>query len=144
MYTLKRVQITCPNCKFEFPYNKAALENKIKFIGKRIQELNKKIAMLNKIPKEKLNVKEYKKTKKEFDDYTELLTDLKLARETLKQQEDTLILENLKFIIKEEYGEEVKIRLFDEALRRSAAYETSDMMSLGYYSHAGGKRVRKV
>ena len=144
MYALKRVQITCPSCKYEFPYNKAALEDKIKFIGQRIYDLNKKIAMLNKIPKDKLNINEYKKAKKEKQDYTELLTDLKLTRETLKNEEERIILINLKKIIKEQYGEEVKTRLFDEALRRSAAYETSDMMSLGYYSHAGGRRVRKV
>lgn len=139
MYTLKRVQVTCPNCKFEFPYNKAALEKKIKYLGHRIDENKRKLSNLSNASSEKV-----KRIKKEIKEAEDLLSDYKLYRETLKQQEDTLVLENLKHIIKEKYGEEVRILLVDEALRRSAAYETSDMMSIGYYSHAGGKRVRKV
>lgn len=143
-YILKKVQVTCPNCKYEFPYNKQALEKKINFIGNKINELNKLVQSLKKIPKDKLNADELKRVQRKLDSYIELITDLKLVRETLKETEDTNILCNFKAVIKEQYGQEIYTRLFEEALRRSAAYNTEDVMNIGYYSHSGGKRVRKV
>ena len=144
MYELKKVQITCPNCKHEFPYNKVALDKKIHMLGQKINELNRLKQKLKNIPEENLNKEELKRIDKRLDTYHEILSDLKLTRETLKEQEDKNILNNLKQVIRENYGKEIYDRFLDEALRRSAAYETSDMMGIGYYSHAGGKRVRKV
>lgn len=144
MYELKKVQITCPNCKYEFPYNKAALDNKIRLLGKEIHQLDILMQKLNKIPDEKLNKEEIKRIKKKKDEYQQQLVDLKLTRETLKESEDRNVLANLKQVIRENYGKEIHDRFLDEALRRSSAYETSDLMNIGYYSHAGGKRVRKL
>lgn len=143
-YVLKKVQITCPNCKYEFPYNKQALEKKIHVLGNKISELQKLISALKKIPKDKLNVEELKRVQRKIDSYIELLSDLKLVRETLKESEDKNILCNLKAVLKEQYGQETYVRLLEEALRRSAAYNTEEIMNIGYYSHSGGKRVRKV
>ena len=143
-YTLNRVQITCPQCKFEFPYNKRALENRIKAVGQTIFEKRNELAKINKIPKEKLNKEELKRRKKEIEYFENNLMELKMKRDTLKDQEDTLVLKNLKNLIKEQYGDDVYKRLVDEALRRSAAYNTENMMKLGYYSRAGGKVISKI
>lgn len=143
-YTLDKVQITCPNCKYEFPYNKRALENRIKAVGQTIFEKRNELAKISKIPKEKLNKEEVKRRKKEIEYFESHLMDLKMKRDTLKDQEDDLVLKNLKYLIKEQYGEEVYARILDEALRRSTAYDTEDMMSIGYYSRAGGKKISKI
>ena len=60
-YEFKKVQITCPNCKYEFPYNKQALEKRINQIGCDINKLNKRIKMVKKIPSEQLNLDELKR-----------------------------------------------------------------------------------
>lgn len=143
-YELKKVQITCPNCKYEFPYNKRALENKIKVLGQDIQRVNKKLAIIVNLPEDQVNQIEYKRVKQEYFNLQQLITDYKLIRETLKENEDLTVLANLKMVLKKLGGDDLYKRCMDEALRRSAAYDTEDMMGIGYYSHAGGKRVRKV
>lgn len=143
-YELKKVQITCPNCKYEFPYNKAALQKKINQLGNKIQELMRLKKTLKNIPEEKLNKEELKRIDKQLDNYQQTLSDLKLIRETLKEQEDIFVFQNLKAVLKEFYGDEGYKRCMDEALRRSSAYNTEDMMSIGYYSKADGKHIKKV
>lgn len=144
IYNLKRVQITCPNCKYEFPYNKESLDKKINNIGNEIQRLSKLINKIEKIPDESRNEKELNRIKKEYSDYQKLISDLKMARETLKQEEDRTNYYNLKSIIKEFYGEKEYKRCIDEMLRRSEAYNTKDIMKLDYYSSSTGKPIKKL
>ena len=101
VYTLKRVQITCPNCHYEFAYNKQALDKKIANLGQKIIELNILIGKINKIPDETRNEKEKKRLVKLNQSYQNQLTDLKQKRECLKEQEDITNYNNLKDIIKQ-------------------------------------------
>ena len=128
VYTLKRVQITCPNCHYEFAYNKQSLDKKIKNLGQKITELNILIGKINKIPDETRNEKEKKRLIKLNQSYMDQLNDLKLKRECLKEQEDRTNYLNLKDIIKQFYGEKEYRRCIDEMLRRSEAYSIEDMM----------------
>lgn len=144
VYTLKKVQITCPQCKHEFPYNKASLDKKIAWVGKRINEYNKLISSLSKIPEEKLNKEEFKRLNKEKERLQDMLVDLKLTRETLKAEEDRNVFNNFKEVVKEFFGKDEYFRCLDEALRRSASYNTENIMGIDYYSSATGKPIRKV
>ena len=67
MIKLKKVQITCPNCKNEFKYNKKALEKRIKNLGQRISELQQGLKRLKSTGKE--NDKSYFQTKRKLDIY---------------------------------------------------------------------------
>lgn len=128
VYTLKRVQITCPNCHYEFAYNKQALDKKIANLGQKIIELNILIGKINKIPDETRNEKEKKRLVKLNQSYQDQLTDLKQKRECLKEQEDITNYNNLRDIIKQFYGEKEYKRCIDEMLRRTEAYSIEDMM----------------
>ena len=142
-YTLNRVQITCPNCKYEFPYNKQALQQKIDFLGHKIKCLNDKIRIIPKNPAHKRQPK-IEHLKRLLEQYEAQLSDLKLIRETLKEQEERMVLNNLKQVIKEFIDDDTYVRCMDEALRRTEAYKIENMMGIGYYSHSKGTRIRKV
>ena len=138
-YELKKVQITCPNCKYEFPYNKNMLEKKINQLGNDIQKITKKINYIKKaIPKEEINVKELNKLEEEKENMIHILTDYKLRRKTLKQSEDRLVLNNLKIALRELGGEELYKLCMDRALRESQSYNTNEIMSRRNYTHSGG------
>lgn len=144
VFDVKNIQITCPNCKYEFPYNKRALDKKINNIGLKIFENAKLIKKISAIPDESRNDEELKRLKKENDNYKIILSDLKTKRETLKENEDITNYYNLKAIIKEFYGDKEYQRCLDEMLRRSSAYEVEDMMKLGFYSSSTGRPIKKV
>lgn len=144
VYILRNAQLTCPNCKYEFPYNKNALDKKINKIGQIIHDNAKLITKIKNIPDEVRNDNELKRLIKENDYYNLMLFDLKQKRENLKQEEDRTNYENLKMIIKEFYGEKEYLRCIDEMLRRSKAYNTEDMMKIGFYSSSSGKVISKV
>ena len=144
VYTLKNVQLVCPNCKYEFPYNKNALDKKINKLGQLIHEKTILIKKIKKIPDEIRNDKEIERLEKEKSYYELMIFDLKQKRENLKEQEDRNVYENLKIVVKEFYGEKEFKRCIDEALRRSVAYDTEDIMSIGYYSKSDGKHINKV
>lgn len=142
-YTLNRVQITCPNCKYEFPYNKQTLQQKIDFLGHKIKCLNDKIRIIPKNPEHKRQPK-IAHLKRLLEQYEAQISDLKLIRETLKDQEERMVLNNLKQVIKEFVDDDTYVRCMDEALRRTEAYKIENMMGIGYYSHSKGTRIRKV
>lgn len=73
-----------------------------------------------------------------------MLSDLKLKRNILKEQEDIVIFKNLKDVIKEKYGYEQYEKCLDEALKRATAYNIKDTMGIDFYTRAGGERVKKV
>lgn len=143
-YELKRVQITCPNCKYEFPYDKNALDKKIALLGKRMQELNHKLKIINRLPEDKVNKEEYNRIKYQFLANEDLIADYKLVRATLKQEEDRLVFNNLKIALRELGGDDLYKRCMDQALRESTAYTTENSMGIGYYTRAGGKHINKV
>ena len=128
VYELKNVQVTCPNCKYEFQYNKQAMDKKINLLGNKINEINNLIKKSKKIPDDIRNDKEIKRLNKQMDNYQNLLFDLKQKRECLKEQEDITNYYNLKAIIKEFYGDKEYKRCLDEMLRRSEGYRLEDMM----------------
>lgn len=144
-YELKKVQITCPNCKYEFPYNKNMLEKKINQIGNDIQKITKTINHIKKaIPKEKVNTEELSRLEKEKEYMIHILSDYKLERETLKQSEDTLVLSNLKIALRELGGEELYKICMDRALRESKSYQLQEMMYVKNNTHNEGGSLQKI
>lgn len=144
VYTLRNVQLICPKCKYEFPYNKNALDKKINKVGQMIFERNNLIKKIEKIPDELRNDDELKRIKKEVEYYGLMLFDLKQKRENLKQEEDRTNYENLKMVIKEFYGEKEYYRCLDEMLRRSASYDLKTQMIHKEYTHSEGGSINKL
>lgn len=144
-YELKKVQITCPNCKYEFPYNKNMLEKKINQIGNDIQKITKTINYIKKaIPKEEVNIEELSRLEKEKEYMIHILSDYKLKRETLKQSEDTLVLNNLKIALRELGGEELYKMCMDKALRESKSYQLQEMMYVKNNTYNEGGSLQKI
>lgn len=144
VYMLKNVQLTCPNCKYEFPYNKNSLDKKINKIGQIIHEKDNLIKKLKKIPDDIRNDNEIKRIEKEKEHYSLMLFDLKQKRENLTQEEERTNYNNLKGIIKEFYGEKEYLRCLDEMLRRSEAYDIEQIMKLDHYSSSTGNPIKKI
>ena len=143
-YKLKNVQLICPKCKHEFPYNKDALDKRINYIG---QIINEKMILINKlknIPDDSRDDKEIKRLDKERKYYSLMINDLKFKRELLKTQEDDVLLKNLKDTINDMYGEKQYKKILEEALRRSKAYKITDTMGIDFYTRSKGTRLKKV
>ena len=143
-YKLKKVQITCPNCKHEFTYNKIGLENKIKKMGIEIHNIGMTINGIKKMPEEKINKSEIKRLEKQRRNMEKLLSDYKLIRETLKENEDKVVFENLKNAIRQIGGEELYKLCMDTALRDSKAYNIDEMMCVKNNVHNDGGSLQKI
>lgn len=144
-YELKKVQITCPNCKYEFPYNKNMLEKKINQIGNDIQKITKTINYIKKaIPKEEVNQDELDRLEQRKEYMIHILSDYKLERETLKESEDKNVLANLKIALREIGGDEMYKLCMDRALRDSKAYRLEEMMTVKNNTHNEGGSLQKI
>lgn len=143
-YKLKNVQLICPKCKHEFPYNKNALDKRINYIGQIINEKMILIDKLKNIPDDSRDDKEIKRLDTERKYYSLMLNDLKFKRELLKKQEDDVLLKNLKETINDMYGEKQYKKILEEALRRSKAYKITDTMGIDFYTRSKGTRLKKV
>ena len=143
-YDLKKVQITCPNCQYEFPYNKEYLEKKIQQLGLDIKKINDTLTYINNLPEEKRNIKEIKRLEQNKENIKNLLSDYKLERETMKQFEDKVVLSNLKIALREIGGEELYKICMDRALRDSKAYKINEMMNVKDYTHNDGGSLQKI
>ena len=128
-YELKRVQITCPNCKHEFPYNKKALETRIKQLGQAKYKITLELKKCNENSE---NNNKRKRLLNEMFNYEERINDYNLLNSTLKENEDLTVFNNLKLAIKEIYGDEAYKLCMDKALRESNAYTTEKNMRNWY------------
>ena len=142
-YKLEKVQITCPNCRYEFPYNKQALDKKIKKIGINISQIQKTINRIRQLPPEQINQKEITRLEKQRYGLENLLDNYKLERETLNECEDRLVFENLKIALREIGGDELYKLCMDRALRDSKAYTLQETMNVKDYTHNEGGNIQK-
>ncbi len=148
MGNVKRVQLICPQCKYEFQYNIGVLEDKRREIQAELVNINKWLTNFNQLPtevkKQSKNVKERKDKvlllEKKKSEICEINSKLRLARTEIETQEFRIF----KGIIKEFYGDKEFKKCIDEMQEREKAYKISDTMGIDYYSNATGKHVNKI
>ena len=141
----KRVQLTCPKCKYEFPFNLGKTDEDLMKIGKEIQNINKQLASYNKLSikqPEQIAWRERAVLKLGYlhKEYADLKAKSKVVHEKLNEYSYKI----LKDIIKDFYGEKEFIRCINELVEREKAYTLDSAMNLDYYTHKKGSVIQKV
>ena len=128
------LQMTCPYCKREFPYDNGELDRKISLAGQRIREITMELAEIKamhpnlKKKREghrKVLVLKLNKAQKE-------ITELKAVRKACDQQIKHYEFETFKNLVKERYGEEEYRKLFTRVEEELQAYRASSLMKREY------------
>lgn len=128
------VQMTCPYCKKEFPFNNGDLDRKISSIAQRISTINRELAEINAMHPKAKRFKEGRRKVLvlELSELVEKITELKTVRKATDQQIKAYEYQAFKDIVKERYGEaEYKkiIEMVDEEIK---AYQISGLMRHEY------------
>ena len=129
------IQLTCPFCKKEFPFDNGALDAEIHKLGIRVSQLSKRLGEIKALPAHQKNAS----TKKERDNLiAELesrkarLTELKAKRKVVDQQKNLYAFMIFKEIVKDKYGDEEYQRILAQTMEELQAYQVSGMMRREY------------
>lgn len=129
------IQLTCPFCKKEFPYDNGALDAEIHKLGVRVAQLSKRLSEIKALPSAKKNAA----TKKERDNLiAELesrkarLTELKAKRKVVDQQKNLYAFMIFKEIVKDKYGIEEYKKILNQTEEELQAYQASGLMRHEY------------
>jgi hypothetical protein len=130
MKTPDRVQLTCPYCKKEFPFNNGWLDKEYEAEKTELQRLTREISVLKAQPYsvQRKNEGKIKALGLRIQDCQMRCTALRKVRKLKDQQ-----LENYKFliyrrIIAEKFGQEFDIDVTSRALQELEAYKISGLM----------------
>ena len=139
------VQLTCPNCQYEFSFNLGNIDSKIQELGQDIHSIIKQLAEYK-----TLSIKEQEE-KKEWRNRTayalakkkEQLKKLKIKSKSVHDEVTRMNYHILKNVIKEFYGNEEFERCINEVIKRGESYNTSNVMGTSY-THSKGTVLKKI
>lgn len=147
IFRAKRVQLTCPNCKYEFPSSDThELDIKSKRLKKKRQAMKNELSRYEKYGKFKDYQDEnwVEKTRKGIIKATEKIAEYEAIRKQSNQRKDEIKYFTLKELIKEKYGKEEFIILMDECERRVKSYQLEEIMQVKNYTHSSGGSLSKI
>lgn len=147
IYRAKRIQLSCPNCRYEFPSSDTySLDLKSKRIKKSRQAMKNELSRFEKYGKfrEYQNEEWVEKTRKAILKATEKISEIEAIRKQSKQREDEIKYFTIKELIKEKYGKEEYILIMDECERRTKAYRIEEIMQVKNNTHSGGGSINKL
>lgn len=143
---VKRVQLTCPKCKYEFKFNLGELDTEILELGRDINSILRQLAEYKTLSKEeqkeRMNWK--KQTEYALAKKREQLKNLKIRRKSVNDEVTRMNYHLLKNVIKEFYGNDEFERCINEVIERGKAYNISDTIGINNYTHSGGSVIKKV
>lgn len=141
------IQMTCPFCKREFPFDNGNLDREIARLGVRVSQLHKRLSELKLLPKERRN----SATKKERDslinelrDREGKLAELKSYRKSADQQIKAYEYQLFKNAVKDKYGEEDYKKILYQVEEELEAYKLSGLMRHEYTKAAGKTAVTNI
>lgn len=142
----KSVQLTCPQCKYEFPFNLGVLDTRIEELGRNIMSINKQLSeyKLLSIEEKKEKLEWKRKTVYKLECFKKEHKDLKIKS---KSVHDEMVRQNykiLKEVIREFYGLKEFERCINEVIERGKAYNISSTMGIDNYTHSKGTVIKKV
>ena len=126
------LQMTCPYCKKEFPYNNGKLDAEISKIGQRINAINKEIVEIKHGKKTKETWERRKRLTEELVYLQEKVSGLKAVRKAGDQQIKEYEHQLLKDAIKERLGEKEYMKMVTEIEKELEAYQISGLMRHEY------------
>lgn len=143
---VRKVQLTCPKCKYEFPFNLGDLDTRKQEVGQAIQSIMKQLSEYKTLsPDEQKSKAEWKrKTSYKLnclkEEYSKLKTKAKGVHDELDRQNYSI----LKQVIKEFYGFKEFERCINEVIERGKAYNIGSTMNIDNYTHSKGTIIKKI
>lgn len=131
---MAKYQLTCPKCKHEFAYDNGHIDREISRNAVAITSLNKEIADFKLLPADERKRKKawHLRTTQKLAELHKKQSQLKAFRKVADQQVNEVMLQTLKSLIKEEYGEAAYKKLIEKALKEMEAYKISGLMAHEY------------
>ena len=128
------IQMTCPFCKKEFPYNNGKLDRDISNIGQRITSINRELSEIKAMsPKAKKAKEGHRKVLViELQRLNEKVSGLKAIRKACNQQVKSYEYQAFKDIVKERHGEEEYRKIIALVEEEIKAYQISGLMRHDY------------
>ena len=129
------IQLTCPFCKQEFPFNNGELDRKIAYFSQKISANNAKCGEIKAILVQKHD-EELADEKRRIVQQTKWmqveLSKLKTRRKVVDQQIDKYSYQIFKALLKEKYGDEAYRDMLDAVQAELEAYKISGLMRHEY------------
>lgn len=128
------VQMTCPYCKREFPFNNGELDREILSIGQRITSVNRELASIKALsPKARKAVEGRRKVlTMEVTKLAEKISELKAIRKATDQQIKEYEYQAFKDIVKDRFGESEYRKILEMVKEEIKAYKISGFMRHKY------------
>ena len=144
--TPDKVQLVCPYCKKEFPFDNGELDTEIERAKKKHQELSVEITHLKSQPisVQKKNEGKIKRIGLEIQDNMQRLTALKKARKLKDQQLNMHKFYIYRGIVEREYGYDVDRKILEETIKELEAYEIGQFMKRDYTRANSKKDVTSI
>lgn len=128
------LQMTCPYCKREFPYDNGKLDADISKIGQRINEINCELTHIKALPPAARRKKEGRRKvlSMEITKLQVKITELKTVRKACDQQIRHYEFELWKNLVRERYGEKEFRSMLEMVQEELKAYQAGDLMRREY------------
>lgn len=128
------VQMTCPFCKQEFPFDNGELDKEISKIGQRIAEINRELACIKAMPAKARKAREGRRKVLVLENAGIMLkiSELKAIRKATDQQIKYHEYALFRSIIKERYGEAEYFKILEIVQKEMQAYQISGLMRHEY------------
>lgn len=128
------VQMTCPYCKREFPFNNGKLDREISDIGQRISTINRELGEIKAAgPRARKAAEGRRKVLTlELQQLMERVSRLKAIRKASDQQIKQFEYQAFKELVRDRYGEEEYRKLLAMVDEEIKAYKASGLMHHEY------------
>ena len=125
-----KVQLTCPYCKQEFPFDNGWIDKEYEEAKREFQECSREITGLKALPwkVQKQHEGKIKALGIRIQDAQARCTALKKVRKLKDQQLNSYMFHIFKGLVRDEVGEKRWKELLDEAQKELEAYELSGLM----------------
>lgn len=136
------LQMTCPYCKKEFPYDNGYLDYKISSKGQELLKIRQRLTKIKNLPKSEKNYFTLKERKNLIEKENKInieLKELKTVRKQCDQQIHIFEYETFKNIIKDKYGESEFRNILDQVTEELQAYKISGLAH-HEYTRSGSKQ----
>ena len=122
------LQMTCPFCKREFPYDNGRLDAEITRNGQRIAWIHRRLTEIKYTRHTDDTYKEKRKLTLELTQLNERQSELKAVRKACDQQMKHAEYQIFKEFVKERLGKEEYLRLLEKVSEELQAYKLSGLM----------------
>ena len=141
------VQMTCPFCKKEFPYDNGWIDKEISIKGQRITEINGRLAEIKALGRERWDKHTWRRRCSLVKELTGLQTELshlKAIRKACDQQRQHYEYIHFKEYVRDRFGETEYRKALDAALKETEAYSAKSLMQREYTRSPSKSNVTNI